>query len=57
MDVARNVEAMKVGSYPCYEPSILDRVTLSLDVIYEKRVKAIINGGALNPKFLAERTL
>jgi len=57
MNLAQNVEAMRTGSHPGYEPTALEGLTLSLDVIYEKRIKVIINGGALNPKALAEKTL
>ncbi|MCJ1376996.1 hypothetical protein MMC17_000086 [Xylographa soralifera] len=57
MNLAQNAEAMRGGSHPGYEPTALEGLTLSLDVIYEKRIKVIINGGALNPRALAERTL
>ncbi|KAK5994826.1 hypothetical protein PT974_03212 [Cladobotryum mycophilum] len=32
----------------------LDGITLSLDIVNEKRIKIVINGGARNPKGLAE---
>ncbi|MCJ1396817.1 hypothetical protein MMC11_000007 [Xylographa trunciseda] len=57
MNLAQNAEAMRTGSHPGYEPTALEGLTLSLDVVYEKRIKVIINGGALNPKALAEKTL
>ncbi|MCJ1395916.1 hypothetical protein MMC18_008802 [Xylographa bjoerkii] len=57
MNLAQNAEAMRTGSHPGYEPTALEGLTLSLDVIYEKRIKVIINGGALNPKALAGKTL
>ena len=29
---------------------------MSLDIINEKRIKLVVNGGCLNPKGLAEKT-
>ena len=55
MNVAQNAEAMALGSHPGYEATALEGLTLSLDVLNEKRIKVVINGGALNPKGLAER--
>lgn len=55
MNIAQNAEKMAAGSHPGYEPSALEGLTLSLEVLNEKRIKVIINGGALNPKGLAEQ--
>lgn len=35
--------------------SALDGIQLSLDLINEKRIKVVLNGGAMNPKGLAEK--
>jgi len=55
MNLAENAEAMTAGTHPGYEPTALEGLTLSLDVLNEKRIKVIINGGALNPQGLAEK--
>nr|UWK20055.1 duf1446 domain containing protein [Trichoderma albolutescens] len=36
-------------------PSAFDGINLSLDLINEKRIKVVVNGGAMNPKGLAEK--
>lgn len=35
--------------------SALEGIQLSLDLINEKRIKVVLNGGAMNPKGLAEK--
>ena len=55
MNVAQNAEAMAAGSHPGYEATALEGLTLSLEVLNEKRIKVVINGGGLNPKGLAEK--
>ena len=55
MNVAQNAEAMAAGSHPGYEATALEGLTRSLEVLNEKRIKVVINGGALNPKGLAEK--
>nr|UWK20164.1 duf1446 domain containing protein [Trichoderma rhododendri] len=40
---------------PGWIQTALDGIQLSLDIINEKRIKIVINGGAMNPKGLAER--
>ncbi|MCJ1477258.1 hypothetical protein MMC13_005929 [Lambiella insularis] len=57
MNLAQNAEAMRTGSHPGFEPTALEGLTMSLDVINDKRIKVLINGGALNPMALAEKTL
>jgi len=55
MNLAQNAEAMAAGGHPGYEATALDGLSLSLEVLNEKRIKVVINGGALNPKGLAEK--
>jgi hypothetical protein len=55
MNLAANAEATSAGTHPGYEPSALEGLTLSLDVLNEKRIKVVINGGSLRPKALAEK--
>jgi hypothetical protein len=38
---------------PAWIPSALDGISHSVDLINEKRIKVIINGGGLDPKGLA----
>nr|UWK20107.1 duf1446 domain containing protein [Trichoderma decipiens] len=40
---------------PGWIQTALDRIQLSLDLTNEKRIKVVINGGAMKPKGLAER--
>lgn len=39
---------------PGWIRSAFDGIQLSLDLINEKRIKVVVNGGAMNPKGLAE---
>lgn len=41
---------------PGWVPTALDGLKLTLDIANEKRIKIVINGGAVNPKGLAEKT-
>ena len=56
-NLARHAEQFEKGAHPGWEPTALEGLTLSLEISNEKRIKVIINGGALNPKGLAEKTL
>nr|UWK20151.1 duf1446 domain containing protein [Trichoderma cf. fertile] len=40
---------------PGWIQSAFDGIQLSLDLINEKRIKVVVNGGAMNPKGLAEK--
>lgn len=53
INLASNAEAFRAGKHPGYEPTALDGLKLTLPLINEKRIKVVINGGALNPKGLA----
>lgn len=48
---------MARGSHPGWAPTALDGIEQTLQPLDEKRVKVIINGGALSPRGLAEKTL
>jgi hypothetical protein len=56
-NLAENAEAMKTRSHPGYEQTALDGISLSLKAINEQRIKIVVNGGALNPKGLAEEVV
>ncbi|PNP76201.1 hypothetical protein FNYG_10490 [Fusarium nygamai] len=55
VNLAWYVEPYKNGQHPGYVPTALDGLTKSLDLINERRIKVIINGGGLNPKGLADK--
>lgn len=54
-NLAQNVKSYQSGAHPGYEPNALSGLTLSLQVAVEKKIKLVVNGGALNPRGLAER--
>lgn len=54
MNLAEHAEAMAAGKHPGYDPYAFDGIEKSIDVIWEKRIKIILNAGALNPKGLAK---
>ncbi|KAK5073758.1 hypothetical protein LTR64_007104 [Lithohypha guttulata] len=56
MNLAENAEKMAVGQHDGWEPTAWDGLEQTLDVLNEKRIKVIINGGALNPSGLARKT-
>lgn len=56
MNLAEHAEAMAAGQHPGYDPYAWDGIEQSIDAISAKRIKVIINGGALNPRGLAIRT-
>lgn len=49
MNLAENAELMAAGKHDGWEPTAWDGIFESLDVLNEKRIRLIINGGALNP--------
>jgi hypothetical protein len=55
VNIAVNAEAYARGDHDGWEPSALEGLEMSLDVIHDKRIKVIINGGAQNPEGLARR--
>lgn len=57
MNLAANAVAVKAGNHPGYEPTAWDGLSQSLKVIAEKGIKVVINGGALRPLALAQKTL
>lgn len=56
MNLAYNVEAFRSGQNPGWISSAWDGIQKSIDILAEKRIKLIINGGCLNPRGLAEET-
>ncbi|KAI8713876.1 hypothetical protein NCS52_01233500 [Fusarium sp. LHS14.1] len=55
VNMANNAEAFREGRHPGYEETAWDGIQQTIDVISQKRIKVVINGGALNPGGLATR--
>ena len=55
MNLAENAEAYKAGQHPGYVDTAWAGLQESIDVIAERGIKVIINGGSLNPYGLAEQ--
>jgi hypothetical protein len=53
--MANNAQAYQKGEHPGYEETAWEGIKQTINVIAAKRIKVIINGGALNPKGLAFR--
>lgn len=55
MNLAENAQGMAAGKHDGWEPTAWDGLEQSMDVLAEKHIKVIINGGALNPAGLARK--
>lgn len=53
MNLANNAQAWRDGNHPGYEPTAWDGLQQTIDVIAEKGIRVVINGGALDPRALA----
>lgn len=51
--MANNAQAFQRGEHPGYEQTSWEGIQQTIDVIAEKGIKVVLNGGALNPKGLA----
>jgi hypothetical protein len=51
--MATNAQAFQRGEHAGYEETAWEGLKQSIDVIADKGIKVVINGGALNPKGLA----
>jgi hypothetical protein len=51
--MANNAQSFQRGEHPGYEQTAWEGIQQTIDVIAEKGIKVILNGGALNPKGLA----
>ena len=56
MNLAENAEKMALGQHDGWEPTAWDGLEATIDLVQEKGIKIIINGGALNPRGLAQKT-
>ena len=55
MNIAENAQAYAAGTHPGWEPTAWDGIEQTIDLLQEKRIRVIVNGGAQNPKGLAEK--
>ncbi|OGE48669.1 hypothetical protein PENARI_c026G04453 [Penicillium arizonense] len=53
VNMANNVQAFQRGEHAGYEETAWEGIKQTIDVIADKGIKVVINGGALNPKGLA----
>ncbi|KAE8331418.1 hypothetical protein BDV39DRAFT_218729 [Aspergillus sergii] len=56
VNLAEHAEAMANAAHPGWAATAWDGLQQSLELLDEKRIKVVINGGSLNPKGLAEKT-
>ena len=56
MNMAENAEAFSEGKHDGFEATAWQGLQESIEVIASKGIKVVINGGALNPKGLAQKT-
>jgi hypothetical protein len=55
VNIAENAQAHAAGQHPGWEQTAWDGIEQTIDLLNEKRIKVVINGGAHNPKGLAEK--
>ncbi len=56
VNLANDAEAYRNGQHPGWIPTAWDGLCQSVELINEKRIKVIVNGGCFNPRGLAEKT-
>ncbi|RAL02813.1 acyclic terpene utilization AtuA family protein [Aspergillus ibericus CBS 121593] len=56
VNLANNAQAWRNGKHPGYEATAWEGLRQTIDVIAQKRIRVVINGGALDPKALALKT-
>ncbi|ODQ78900.1 hypothetical protein BABINDRAFT_39059 [Babjeviella inositovora NRRL Y-12698] len=54
LNIATNAKAYKAGAHQGWEKNCEEALLMCLEVIQEKRIKVVFDGGAQNPKGLAE---
>jgi hypothetical protein len=55
VNIAENAQAHAAGNHPGWEQTAWEGIEQTIDLLNEKRIKVVINGGAHNPKGLAEK--
>jgi hypothetical protein len=51
--MANNAQAWRAGEHPGYEETAWNGLQQTIDIIAEKGIRVVINGGALDPRALA----
>ncbi|KAJ4336021.1 hypothetical protein N0V87_005742 [Didymella glomerata] len=55
VNIAENAQAHAAGTHPGWEQTAWDGIEQTIDLLVEKRIKVVVNGGAHNPRGLAEK--
>lgn len=55
VNLANNAQAWRAGKHPRYEETAWEGLQQTIDVIAQKGIRVAINGGALDPKALAQK--
>lgn len=55
VNIAENAQAHAAGNHPGWEKTAWEGIEQTIDILFEKKIKVIVNGGAHNPKGLAEK--
>jgi len=55
VNIAENAQAHAEGKHPGWEQTAWDGIEQTIDLLNEKIIKVVINGGAHNPRGLAEK--
>ncbi|KAF1349448.1 DUF1446-domain-containing protein [Lizonia empirigonia] len=55
VNIAENAQAHAAGTHPGWEQTAWDGIEQTVDLLAEKRIKVVVNGGAHNPRGLAEK--
>ncbi|KAL3264315.1 hypothetical protein ABHI18_000922 [Aspergillus niger] len=56
VNLANNAQVWREGKHPGYEATAWEGLQQTIEVIAQKRIRVVINGGALDPKALALKT-
>lgn len=56
INLGNNADAYNRGEHNGWIPTCWEGIEMSVDILNERRIKLIVNGGCLNPKGLAEKT-
>jgi hypothetical protein len=55
VNIAENAQAHAAGHHPGWEQTCWDGLEQTIEILAKKRIKVVVNGGAHNPKGLAEK--
>lgn len=55
VNIAENAQAHAQGKHPGWEQTAWDGIEQTIELLNKKRIKVVVNGGAHNPRGLAEK--